>query len=84
MLPDGTKVSKGQVVVWSPYSMGRDPSLWDDPNTFKPERWIPKDSNRDPSARKTSLYGPTEIGVSDFKYPVFNSGYRVCIGRPRT
>ena len=30
---------------------------------------------------KTSLHVPTQQ-VSDYKYPVFNAGPRVCLGRP--
>ena len=64
--------------------MGRDPSLWDEPNTFMPSRWLANAATEDDgleTPRKTSsLYGP--VGVSDYKYTVFNSGNRVCIGRP--
>ena len=61
--------------------MGRDPSLWDAPNKFMPSRWLPNAAESDgPEKRQSSLYGP--VGVSDYRYPVFNSGNRVCIGRP--
>lgn len=46
-LPDGSRVSKGSWVVFSPYVMGRLESLWADAAKFKPERHLdkPKPSN---------------------------------------
>merc|ERR1712130_386334 len=40
VLPDGTKVKPGQAMVYSPYAMGRDPTLWPEPLAFKPSRWL--------------------------------------------
>lgn len=40
VMPDGTKVYKGDAVVWSPYVMGRLESIWgEDALEFRPERW---------------------------------------------
>ena len=75
-LPDGTPVHERAVMMWSNYVMGRDPTLWDDPLRFSPERWL--DGQPDASS---SLYKPA-AAVSDFKYPVFNAGPRICLGRP--
>ncbi|CAJ1394755.1 unnamed protein product [Effrenium voratum] len=41
VLPDGTQVSKGITVVFSPYILARDGERYPDPLAFKPERWIP-------------------------------------------
>mmetsp|Transcript_45033 Transcript_45033/g.71943 ORF Transcript_45033/g.71943 Transcript_45033/m.71943 type:complete len:565 (-) Transcript_45033:260-1954(-) len=39
--PDGTTIAAGVKLMFSPYSIGRDPSIFDEPLQFKPERWIP-------------------------------------------
>jgi cytochrome P450 len=41
-LPDGTKIEKGDTVVFFPWLMGRDKSLWTDPLTFDPTRFLDK------------------------------------------
>ena len=76
-LPDGTPVWPGAVMMWSNYVSGRDPTLWEDPLRFSPERWLDRDGKGDGG----SLYKPA-TAVSDYKYPVFNAGPRVCLGRP--
>lgn len=40
-LPDGTKVTKGTTLVFLPYATGRDPERYTEPESMKPERWIP-------------------------------------------
>ncbi|XP_059307018.1 cytochrome P450 94C1-like [Lycium ferocissimum] len=67
-LPDGTFVKKGTRVTYHPYAMGRMEELWGvDFIEFKPERWINKDG-------VFSQENP-------FKYPVFQAGVRVCLGK---
>lgn len=41
VFPDGTKIPKGAKVEFVPYSMGRDPTVWDDPLEVNLQRWIP-------------------------------------------
>eukprot|EP00039_Didymoeca_costata_P014827 m.244939 g.244939 ORF g.244939 m.244939 type:complete len:630 (-) comp16106_c0_seq26:4782-6671(-) len=41
ILPDGRIVLKGWRVSFFPWGMGRDSSLWENPLSFNPERWIP-------------------------------------------
>jgi len=41
VLPDGSKVAKGTTMWFLPYSMGRDPVRFPDPQAIRPERWIP-------------------------------------------
>ena len=53
--------------------MGRDPTIWDDPLQFRPSRWVSKSASG-------SLHRP--ISVSDFMFPQFNAGPRLCLGRP--
>jgi 12-hydroxyjasmonoyl-L-amino acid 12-hydroxylase / fatty acid hydroxylase len=67
MLPDGTNVTKGTRVTYHTYAMGRMEDVWGpDCNEFRPERW---------------LNDGKFVPVSPFKYPVFQGGVRVCIGK---
>ncbi|XP_027063054.1 cytochrome P450 94C1 [Coffea arabica] len=67
VLPDGTFVKKGTKVTYHPYAMGRMQSIWGpDCLEFKPERWL-QDGRFKPE--------------SPFKYPVFQGGLRVCLGK---
>ncbi|KAG5566561.1 hypothetical protein RHGRI_002200 [Rhododendron griersonianum] len=66
-LPDGTNVQKGTRVTYHPYAMGRMEQIWGpDCLEFKPERWLEDGVSRP---------------VSPFKYPVFQAGVRVCLGK---
>lgn len=38
--PDGTKVRKGDYILWCPYAQGRSEKIWEDAKEFRPERWI--------------------------------------------
>jgi len=87
VLPDGTHVKKGQAVLYAPYVLCRNPHVWEEPDSFKPERFLNKvgvdrvlsgDGNED--AATASLH--KAANVSDYEYPVFNAGPRVCLGRP--
>ncbi|XP_057806074.1 cytochrome P450 94C1 [Salvia miltiorrhiza] len=67
VLADGTFVSRGTRVTYHPYAMGRMERIWGEvPLQFAPERWL-------------------ENGVfkhkDPFKYPVFQGGIRVCLGK---
>ncbi|KAJ8563476.1 hypothetical protein K7X08_031928 [Anisodus acutangulus] len=66
-LPDGTFVAKGTRVTYHPYAMGRMESIWgQDCLEFKPERWL-----------QDGVFKPQ----CPFKYPVFQGGVRVCLGK---
>lgn len=66
-LPDKTFVRKGTRVTYHPYAMGRMEEIWgSDCLEFKPERWL-----------KDGVFSPE----NPFKYPVFQAGYRVCLGK---
>ena len=41
VLADGTAIPAGTQLMYVPYAMGRDPTRYEDPLAFKPERWIP-------------------------------------------
>lgn len=68
VLPDGTPVYKGDRVTYFPYGMGRMEELWGkDRLEFRPDRWFDK-----PGMLKM---------VSPYKFPVFQAGPRVCLGK---
>ncbi|GAU45034.1 hypothetical protein TSUD_107290 [Trifolium subterraneum] len=67
VLPDGSYVRKGSRVTYHPYAMGRMERVWgSDCGEFKPERWM-----------KDGVF----VSESVFKYPVFQGGFRVCLGK---
>ncbi|PIN25411.1 hypothetical protein CDL12_01846 [Handroanthus impetiginosus] len=67
VLPDGTFVAGGTRVTYHPYAMGRMERIWGgDCLDFKPERWL-----------KNGLFKQE----NPFKYPVFQAGQRVCLGK---
>ncbi|KAK7262189.1 hypothetical protein RJT34_29751 [Clitoria ternatea] len=67
VLPDGTFVRKGSRVTYHPYAMGRMERIWGpDCLEFKPERWV-----------QNGVFVP----ACPFKYPVFQAGVRVCLGK---
>ncbi|KAF5473588.1 hypothetical protein F2P56_010190 [Juglans regia] len=67
VLPDGTYVRGGTRVTYHPYAMGRIEEIWGpDCLEFRPERWL-----------KDGVFFP----ANPFKYPVFQAGVRVCLGK---
>ena len=75
VLPDGTRVHKGDRVTYFPYGMGRMEVLWGrDWNEFKPERWF-HESVREGDNNEVLKY------VNPYKFPVFQAGPRVCLGK---
>ncbi|KAG9451160.1 hypothetical protein H6P81_011125 [Aristolochia fimbriata] len=69
VLPDGTIVGPGNIILFSLFAMGRMKWIWgEDCLDFKPERWIEEKTGNlkhEPSS----------------KYPVFNVGPRACLGK---
>ncbi|OWM73676.1 cytochrome P450 94C1-like [Punica granatum] len=67
VLPDRTYVRRGTRVTYHPYAMGRMERLWGpDCLKFKPERWL-----------KGGVFSPQSL----YKFPVFQAGPRVCLGK---
>ncbi|XVF46886.1 hypothetical protein PTKIN_Ptkin03bG0064200 [Pterospermum kingtungense] len=67
ILPDSTFVKKGTRVTYHPYAMGRMEKIWGpDCLQYKPDRWL-----------KNGRYVPENA----YKYPVFQAGQRVCLGK---
>lgn len=44
ILPDGTKVYKNELVMFSPAAMGLNPKIWKDPEVFNPLRFVKNES----------------------------------------
>ncbi|XP_073135072.1 cytochrome P450 94C1-like [Henckelia pumila] len=68
LLPDGSFLKRGTRVTYHPYAMGRMEEIWgSDCLEFKPERWL-----------KDGIFIQE---LDPFRYPVFQGGYRVCLGK---
>eukprot|EP00658_Telonema_sp_P-2_P027386 TRINITY_DN21152_c0_g1_i1.p2 TRINITY_DN21152_c0_g1~~TRINITY_DN21152_c0_g1_i1.p2 ORF type:complete len:192 (-),score=49.00 TRINITY_DN21152_c0_g1_i1:49-624(-) len=67
-LPDGTKVQAGNLVIFSPYAMNRDERMWENPEEFRPERWLNDE-------------GGGFVDKSQYAFPSFNAGPRLCLGK---
>ncbi|KAK3156969.1 hypothetical protein QOZ80_2AG0114460 [Eleusine coracana subsp. coracana] len=68
VLPDGSSVSKGDIVFYVPYAMGRMEYLWGkDADVFRPERWLDANGEFQPE--------------SPFKFSAFQAGPRICLGK---
>ncbi|MFV8320665.1 cytochrome P450 [Mycobacterium sp. 23] len=61
---DGHRVEAGSFALLSAYALHRDPALWDDPQTFDPDRFSPERSR----------------GRDRWQYIPFGGGPRKCIG----
>ncbi|KAJ3056862.1 hypothetical protein HK097_003398 [Rhizophlyctis rosea] len=85
---DGTKptvVKKGTMILWDVLSTNRDPSIYPDPHTFNPDRWLHQPPTTSPtdSATTTSDIGTTSTSIpslSPFRLATFSAGHRICIG----
>lgn len=72
VLPDGTLVRRGDRVTYIPYGMGRMEELWGkDCLEFKPDRWFDEQASENTVLKC----------VSPYKFPVFQAGPRVCLGK---
>lgn len=65
--PDGTRIKKGDYVLWAPFVQGRSEKVWGpDAKEFRPERWITPEGE----LRRES----------QGQWPAFHAGPRVCLG----
>eukprot|EP00243_Klebsormidium_subtile_P006955 TRINITY_DN3026_c0_g2_i1.p1 TRINITY_DN3026_c0_g2~~TRINITY_DN3026_c0_g2_i1.p1 ORF type:complete len:289 (-),score=119.19 TRINITY_DN3026_c0_g2_i1:581-1354(-) len=64
VLPTGHKIPAGDVVFMSTYAMGRNAAVWEDPETFNPDRFSPEEEARRPK----------------FAWVPFGAGPRMCLG----
>jgi len=64
-LPDGTYISKGTMLCYAAYAMGRSERIWGhDAADFRPERWL-----------------ELKIPKSSYENPAFHAGPRECLGK---
>jgi cytochrome P450 len=64
----GYDIPKGSQLFMSPYVMQRDARFYDDPESFRPERWLDGDL-------------PLEKRLPPYAYYPFGGGAHVCIGQ---
>jgi cytochrome P450 len=60
----GCRIPAGSMVLFSPYALHRDPSLYPEPDRFDPDRWLPDANSQRPQV----------------SYIPFGMGIRSCIG----
>lgn len=65
----GHRVRPGEMVMIAPYIVHRDPRYYDEPETFRPERFTPDSSGQ-----------PLEKRLPRFAYFPFGGGPRICLG----
>lgn len=77
VLPDGTKVPAGTMIIYSNYAMGRLPQIWGhECEKFMPERFLASSTLSSDDSNPERKFTPP----SHFKFPVFNAGPRLCLG----
>ncbi|MFT6812855.1 MAG: cytochrome P450 [Ilumatobacter sp.] len=59
-------IPKGTLMLWSPYLAGRDPSVWEQPERFDPERF--------------AILNASQRTVADEAWVPFGRGPRMCVG----
>eukprot|EP00245_Coleochaete_scutata_P018247 TRINITY_DN938_c0_g1_i1.p1 TRINITY_DN938_c0_g1~~TRINITY_DN938_c0_g1_i1.p1 ORF type:complete len:640 (+),score=112.42 TRINITY_DN938_c0_g1_i1:319-2238(+) len=64
ILPTGHKLPGGDVVFMSTYAMGRNPDVWENPEEFNPDRFLPEEERK----------------RHKFAYVPFGAGPRMCLG----
>ncbi|KAF9916317.1 hypothetical protein BX616_004069 [Lobosporangium transversale] len=75
VLPDGTRVKKGDLIGYSNWCLGRNKSVWGvDAGLFVPERWLVPDEQGGSPFGKFKPENP-------YKFITFNAGPRLCLGQ---
>ncbi|WP_434522695.1 cytochrome P450 [Halorubrum sp. AS12] len=74
----GHRVPAGVVLTLSPWAVHRDDRWWDDPTTYRPERWL-RDGAAGP-VHGDDAPGPAVGERPEYAYFPFGGGPRHCIG----
>lgn len=69
--PDGTWVPKGTKVTFHNYSLGRSSEIYDEPELYKPARWL--------NAEGKLMLKNNEL--DPYLTPIFQAGPRECLGK---
>ncbi|PON92924.1 LOW QUALITY PROTEIN: Cytochrome P450, E-class, group I [Trema orientale] len=72
----GYNVPKGAKIFLNVWAMHKDPSNWENPLEFRPERFLNNSDDDDDDASKFDLLG------NNFNFIPFGSGRRACAGVP--
>ena len=63
------------------YAMALDPELWDEPDEFRPERWLAETPGSGPRNAGLDLHGKeSRKNMEHYKYIPFSMGPRTCPG----
>mmetsp|Transcript_17811 Transcript_17811/g.32859 ORF Transcript_17811/g.32859 Transcript_17811/m.32859 type:complete len:547 (-) Transcript_17811:74-1714(-) len=76
---DGHLIPRGTEILMLPYLAQRDPDYYEDPNCFKPERWL-EDKRLKMKENVTVKSHVTVVGMSA-PYLPFSLGTRSCVGK---
>jgi len=66
-LPNGIFIPKGTDIMWNLYGMGRMEEFYEDPLSFKPERWVETE--------------PKKVPIKSNAFIPFLFGPRTCLGQ---
>ncbi|WP_066416774.1 cytochrome P450 [Halorubrum aethiopicum] len=75
----GYRIPAGVVVSLSPWVVHRDDRWWDEPETYRPERWLHESSSGEVSVGDDTS-GPAVGERPEYAYFPFGGGPRHCIG----
>ncbi|CAK7240125.1 MAG: hypothetical protein STHCBS139747_001562 [Sporothrix thermara] len=92
ILPDGTELERGSLVIWCSWALNRSRETWgDDADVFRPERWLtvaplPMSGDATVTASAAAAAGNNTppyrlVSRSASEFPVFHGGPRTCLGK---
>jgi len=85
ILPDGTEIRAGEIVMYSAYAMGHMDYIWGaQAAEWIPERWLEETESEETEDESGAFKSMFKLLPSppDYKFPAFNVGDRACLGKP--